>query len=117
MTGDTYDRFTPPDRGRFGDNEEIRGNDSVRSNLVDLTLALHHETDKAIRVSRDGDDGKALWLPKSKLEAFERLPAGAFKQARPGAAKVAVARVTMPAWLARKTGLQADADARQGSML
>lgn len=118
MTRDTFDAFTPPDRGRFGDNEsaEIRGNDSVRSNLVDLTLALHHQTDKAVLVSMDGDKAKARWLPKSKIE-IDRLPAGAFKTARVGAPKIPVAKVTVPRWLAREKGLEAVADENQGSLL
>lgn len=67
---DTYDRFTPSERGRFGDNEssDIRGNDSVRSNLIDLTLVLHHGTAKAILVSQDGMEAKAKWLPRSLVE-------------------------------------------------
>jgi hypothetical protein len=37
-------------------------------NLIDLTLHLHHETEKAILVSDDGDSDNAVWLPKSMCE-------------------------------------------------
>lgn len=42
--------------------------------LIDLTLFLHMETkpgrpdEGAIRVSDDGDDRRAVWIPKSLLE-------------------------------------------------
>lgn len=36
-----------------------------RSNLLDIPVALHHETEKAYRVSLDGDDKGAVWIPKS----------------------------------------------------
>lgn len=70
MPRDTFDMFDAPDRGRFGDNESesVRGNDSVRSDLIDLSLALHHQTEKAVLVSIDGDERKAQWIPKSRCE-------------------------------------------------
>ena len=46
----------------------------MRSNLVDLTVYLHHETkpgnldEGAYLVSDDGDKGKAVWFPKSLTE-------------------------------------------------
>lgn len=68
MTRDTFDQFSPRDRGRFGENESVRGNDSVRSDLIDIPCALHHQTDRAILVSIDGDENKAKWIPKSLCE-------------------------------------------------
>lgn len=75
---DTFDMFDREDRGRFGDNESVRGNDDVRSNLIDLSLALHVETPAkgshnqgAILVSDNGDETRAVWIPKSQCE-FER---------------------------------------------
>ena len=44
----------------------------ARSNLVDLELYLHHETEKAVLVSDAGDREKAVWLPKSVIEIWER---------------------------------------------
>lgn len=73
MGRDAFDLFEQPDRGRFGDNESsIRGNVSVRSDLIDLPLALHHATDKAVLISIDGDEHKAVWIPKSRCEVEER---------------------------------------------
>jgi len=39
---------------------------SGKSNLVDLNLDLHHETDKAFLVSNGRTD--KVWLPKSQVE-------------------------------------------------
>lgn len=36
--------------------------------LVDVEVVLHHETDKAYRVSTTGDDADAKWVPKSQCE-------------------------------------------------
>jgi hypothetical protein len=74
MTRDTFDLFGPRERGRFGDNESVHGNDDVRSDLVDLTVALHHETPArgvnpgAVLVSDDGTESRAVWIPKSRCE-------------------------------------------------
>lgn len=56
------------------------------SDLVDLTMQLHHETSKAILVSDDGDKEHAVWLPLSQIE-FERKKSG-------------LVEVTLPEWLA-----------------
>lgn len=92
---DTFDRFTPQDRGRFGDNETVRGNDSVRSNLCDLDLILHNDNPnkKAIAVSLHSDTPFArwAWLPRSLIE-YERT----------GKSQV---RVTLPEPLAKEKGL------------
>lgn len=58
----------------------------MKSDLVDLTMQLHHETPKAILVSDDGDRDKAVWLPKSHAE-FEMKQKG-------------VVIVTLPEWMA-----------------
>jgi hypothetical protein len=60
--------------------------------LVDLTLHLHAETEKAIRVSDDSDDRNAKWLPKSQCEV-EKHPVHA-----------RTVEVTMPVWLAEEKG-------------
>jgi hypothetical protein len=59
--------------------------------LVDLTMKLHAETAAAIRVSDDGDDKHAVWLPKSQVE---------FETVKPG-----YVEVTLPEWLAIDKGL------------
>ena len=64
-----------------------------KSDLVDLTLTLklHAETDRAIRVSDDGEDRNAVWLPKSQIEV--------------GELKSGYVEVTLPEWLAIDKGL------------
>ena len=54
-------------------------------------MTIHHETEKAILASDDGDREKAVWLPKSRVEV-EKLPGG-------------ICCVTMPEWLAVDKGL------------
>lgn len=82
------DRASP--RERFGD-APVRGTDSVRSDLVDLTLELRAEKPLAIAVSDPAKRGAPwVWLPRSQIEI-----------ARDGAAVT----VTLPAWLAKDKGL------------
>lgn len=64
-----------------------------KSELVDLRMCLHAETDAAIRVSDDGFDTHAKWLPKSQIE-YEPVPG-----------KPRYVDVTMPEWLAMDKGL------------
>lgn len=45
----------------------------MKSDLVDIAGMLHHETDKAILFSDDGERAHAIWLPKSAIE-IERDP-------------------------------------------
>lgn len=63
----------------------------MKSDLHDLELQLHHETDRAILVSDDGDAANGVWLPKSVIE-FEKI----------GKGRVIV---TLPEWLAVERGL------------
>lgn len=44
----------------------------MKSDLIDLTMQRHHETEKAILVSDDGERAKAVWLPKSAVEVEEK---------------------------------------------
>lgn len=56
-----------------------------KSDLIDVAVALHHETDKAWLVSDDGDKNKAVWIPKSQAEIADQ-----------GEAFI----LTLPEWLA-----------------
>ncbi len=38
----------------------------MRSNLTDIEVYLHHETEKAFLVSLDGE--KKVWIPKSQAD-------------------------------------------------
>lgn len=40
----------------------------MRVDLIDLTLCLHVETEKAVLVSDDGVRSTAVWIPKSQCE-------------------------------------------------
>lgn len=40
----------------------------MKSDLVDIEVTVHHETEKAVLVSDDGDRKRAVWLPKSAIE-------------------------------------------------
>lgn len=63
----------------------------MKSDLIDVTVQLHHVTERAVLVSDDGDREKAVWIPISQCEV-ERRPNG-------------IAVVTMPTWLATEKGL------------
>jgi hypothetical protein len=39
-----------------------------KSDLVEIDVVLHHETEKAFKVSTDGNDDKAAWVPKSQCQ-------------------------------------------------
>lgn len=89
---DTFDLFTPRERGRFGDNEssDTRVNAGVKSDLVDLDLSYCGQTEKALGV-KNAAVVKWIWLPKSMIQ-FEMTGKG-------------TVRVTLPEWLAKREGL------------
>lgn len=64
-----------------------------RSDLIDVTLQVHHETDKAFLVSDDGDRTKAVWVAKSQCERGDRAPIGK-----------GIYEFSMPEWLATEKG-------------
>jgi len=62
-----------------------------KSDLHDLTMTLHCETDKAVLVSDDGDVKRGVWLAKSQIEIEHK--------------RGAIVIVTAPEWLAIEKGL------------
>lgn len=48
----------------------------MHSDLIDLELRLHHQTEAAILVSDDGDRSNAVWIPKSQCEVQETRSPG-----------------------------------------
>ena len=60
----------------------------MKSNIVDIEVKLHHQTEKAILVSDDGEKESAVWLPLSQIEWDE-----------------STSTVTLPDWLALEKGL------------
>lgn len=65
-----------------------------RTDLVDLVLHVHHETDAAYKVSDDGDEDKSVWLPKSQCR---------FEDGEPEVGDDVT--FTVPVWLAQDKGL------------
>lgn len=57
-----------------------------RSDLVDVAVQKHAETDRAWLVSDTGDCNDAIWIPKSQAELADGL-------------------LTLPEWLAMEKGL------------
>lgn len=62
----------------------------MKSDIVDIELHRHHETEKAVLVSDDGDEKSAVWLAKELIE-IETLGNNI--------------SVAMPEWLAMEKGL------------
>lgn len=62
-----------------------------KSEIIDVTMQVHHETERAILVSDDGDKDRAVWLPFSQIE-IERQLGG-------------LVIITLPTWLAQDKGI------------
>lgn len=60
--------------------------------LIDLTLHLHHQTERAFLVSDTGEESDAVWLPKSRVEQGDEI-------------KPDIYEFTMPLSLATEKGL------------
>ena len=60
--------------------------------IVEVTVQLHAESEKAVRVSNDGESKSAVWIPKSQIEAQQDLGNG-------------VIELSLPEWLALDKGL------------
>lgn len=67
---------------------------SGRSDVYDVELVYHYETERAYKVSEGGDEGAAVWLPKSQVECDEPDP---------GVGQVI--GFAVPAWLLEEKGL------------
>lgn len=61
------------------------------SELVDLEVYVHAESEKAIKVSSDDTGGEEVWLPLSQIEINHR--------------QGDTAEITVPRWLAEQRGL------------
>lgn len=66
----------------------------VSREKVTLTLVVHHETDRAILVSDDGDRDKAEWLPLSQINITREWAEGDDEGIE----------VEVPLWLAEEKG-------------
>lgn len=65
-----------------------------KSGLVDIDVHLHHQTEKAVLISDDGDRKRAVWVPKEHCELEHKRGSGP---------NIHVA--TMPEWQALEKGL------------
>ncbi len=63
----------------------------MKSDLIDIEVAIHHQTEKAVLVSLDGEKDNAVWLPLSQIEIDKK--------------QRSIAIVTMPERLATEKGL------------
>ena len=59
----------------------------MKSDLIDIVLNLHAQTERAVLVSDDGDKENAVWLPLSQCEVTTLKPG--------------IVEIAMPEWLAR----------------
>lgn len=64
----------------------------MRSNLIDLLVDKHHETELAVLVSETGRGDDGVWLPKSEIEIAPASTHGLYD-------------LTLPEWLAQDKGL------------
>lgn len=95
MNRDSFDMFKPPERGRFGDNENARQQNETSlisySEGHEFTLYLRREEMDSIAVQEQRGFSPWIWLPKSKIQ-FTKKDKG-------------MVDVSMPEWLARDRGL------------
>lgn len=64
----------------------------MKSDLTDIAVIRHAETERAILVSETGNKDDAVWLPKSQVE----IENDGYKN---------FVTVTLPEWLAAEKGL------------
>lgn len=63
----------------------------MKSDLIDIEMTIHHQTEQAVLASDDGDREKAVWLPMSQIEVYEKT--------------ATTAEITMPQRFAMEKGL------------
>ena len=96
----TRDLFDIMDDGRGDDDNSVE-----RVTLHDFEMCLHYDTGKAILVSDTGEESRAVWLPKSKVE-INRDGKSVNAVKKDGQRVVLpVATITVPEWLAKQKGL------------
>jgi len=73
--------------------------------LHDLTMALHYDTGKAVLVSDDGHEAKAVWLPRSliEIEKLNRTTVGEKKNGQ--RVTLDLVTITVPERIAKEKGL------------
>tara|TARA_R110002072_G_scaffold49433_4_gene134385 strand:+ start:24907 stop:25098 length:192 start_codon:yes stop_codon:yes gene_type:complete len=46
----------------------------MKSNVIDIEGMVHHQTEKAVLFSADGNRANAEWLPLSQIEVEDKHP-------------------------------------------
>lgn len=62
------------------------------ADIVEVSVEVHHETEKAWFVSDDGERDNAVWIPKSQIEGQKKLGPALYE-------------FSLPEWLALDKGL------------
>lgn len=68
---------------------------AFKSDILDIRVVVHRQTEAAVLVSEDGDVEKAVWLPLSQIEIDDA----------PSKGRTRYADVQIPEWLAAQRGL------------
>jgi hypothetical protein len=76
-----------------------------RVKLHDLEMVLHYDTGKAVLVSDTGEESRAVWLPKSKIEMLAGSKQCSAIKKDGQRTVLPVITVTLPEWLAKQKGL------------
>jgi hypothetical protein len=109
MTRDTFDRFTPPERGRFGDNEI----DIPQSDDVERVLFQHASTPLALMLSTNGNAAQAIWIPRKFVKQVSPT-----HYRKVGTSSLIEAEFSLPRWKAKELGWLTDEDdERQGRLV
>lgn len=66
----------------------------TKSDILDVRVVLHAETDRAVKVSLD-ETSEATWLPKSQIEIDSQTNING----------TVICSLQIPQWLAEKRGL------------
>jgi hypothetical protein len=77
----------------------------MKSDLVDLMLTKHHQTEKDVLVSYTGEEAKAVWLPLSRVEIEEARNTAKGKLEGGQTVTLEIIVVTMSERLAMEKGL------------
>ena len=94
--------------GRGREPERIADDDrgsSQKARLHDFAMTLHYDTGKAVLVSDNGEESKAVFLPRSVIEIFDNGKTGPAVNRHGESIVLPIVIVTVPEWLARDKGL------------
>jgi hypothetical protein len=85
--------------------DRAHGEARMKSTLVDLMLAKHHQTEKDVLVSETGEETRAVWLPLSRVEIEDARNTAKGKLKGGQTVTLQMIVVTMPERLAMEKGL------------